>query len=330
MPGVGRERRPFTAAEWSDAALSAYRLAADYSAPLAGLQIFTVGPASYRPLFADASVFGALRAVSETARAASPPSGRFLVHGHYLTAVVWDVARAGGPRLRSVPRERMTPAQRTVSGARQHLAGQLHAASGFGAEGVVVHLPSLAPPLLVECVSDTVARCRSFGGHAGSGGGRGPVPRMWLETAAELPRTEWGYSSAPQIASLASALDDLGLFSRAGLCVDTAHVWSQGNPAVVLYDDFVELLRPAREVLDSPLPLMIHLNDCSLPLGAGRDIHASLGRGLIWPEFSDRPSATGAAAALDIARELKGLAVLERGSAASLADDYSALRHYAW
>jgi deoxyribonuclease-4 len=153
---------------------------------------------------------------------------------------------------------------------------------------------------------------------------------LWLETAAELPRSGWGYSSAPQIASLASALDDLGLLPRAGLCVDTAHVWSQGNPAVVLYDDFVELLRPAREALDSPLPLMIHLNDCSLPLGAGRDIHASLGRGLIWPEFVDRPSATGAAAALDIARELKGLAVLERGNAASLADDYSALRHYAW
>jgi sugar phosphate isomerase/epimerase len=324
MPGAGRERRPFTAAEWGAAARAAYQLAADYSVPLAGLQIFTTGPASYQPLFADATVFAALRAVSAEMR----PRGRFLVHGHYLTATVWDLGRAaGGPlsgtRLRAAPRDQLTPGQRIVSCARQHLAGQLHAATGFAAEGVVVHLPSLPPTPLVECVSDVVARCRDFGRGAAP-------PRLWLETAAELPRTEWGYSTAPQIAALVSALDDLSLLPRAGICIDTAHIWSQGNDAVVKYDDFVELLRPAREAADNPLPLMIHLNDCTLARGVGRDIHAALGAGLIWPDFAQHPAATGAAAALDLARELKGLAVLERSNAAALADDYAALRKYPW
>lgn len=309
-PGAPRAKpaRAYEPAEWFECVRATRRLAADYGAPLAGAQIFLCGPVGYSPLLSGPSCFQALRAAAAPGELAEPPF-RYLVHSHYMSATAWDLQRARQADLLSLPE--LDAGQRQVAGARKHLAGQLRACGAFGGEGVVVHLPSLPPAELAACVADVVGR------RAGP-----PAARLWLETSAEIPRTGWGYHTASQIRQLCAALDDRSLFGPggAGLCPDTAHLWAQGVDAVRDYDATLELFRPAQELLDFPLPFMAHLNDCGLPLGAGRDTHLPVGEGLIWS--GAQLARTGAFAVVELCRELDGLAVLERGRADHLVADF--------
>jgi deoxyribonuclease-4 len=78
-----------------------------------------------------------------------------------------------------------------------------------------------------------------------------------------------------------------GKHQHVKICVDTAHIWGQGD-----YD-----LRKTTEIdrmfedFDSKLGIskfyLLHLNDSKVPLGSKKDVHACLGQGYIWNESFD-------------------------------------------
>lgn len=71
------------------------------------------------------------------------------------------------------------------------------------------------------------------------------------------------------------------------VCIDTAHLWGQGDYNLSLVEEIDRLF----EEFDSEIGLenlhLIHLNDAGVPLGAKRDVHACLGQGHIWKENFD-------------------------------------------
>lgn len=311
--------RQFSAAEWAAAVGAARERAGTFGLRLAGAQIFLCGPVGYDPLARGPEVFAALRDAQDNSHPNSQQGFRYLVHGNYMDSMAF---RAPSPR---------------ATGARKHLAGQIFACGGFGGDGVIAHLPQESPEAVAEVAADVArmaaARYNSVRQTKVSAGPRGA--RLYLETSAAKPAKPdgWVYGRAGQLRALVAALDDAGLLRGertrsgvvvgAGVCVDTAHVWAQGGDAVVTYEDGEELLRPALEAAAEKLPLEIHLNDCWLDRGVGRDEHAPIGAGKIWDGVDFWESS--AAAMVDAARECDGLAVLERKGAAGNDEDYAVL-----
>lgn len=99
-----------------------------------------------------------------------------------------------------------------------------------------------------------------------------------------------------------------------GLCIDTAHVFACGYAL-----DSYEAAKQWFETLTRGInvPIMIHLNDSSTPLGSGKDVHESLCYGEIWsayhPETGVLPIAqSGLAYIVSWIRTNNIVAILER------------------
>lgn len=71
------------------------------------------------------------------------------------------------------------------------------------------------------------------------------------------------------------------------ICVDTAHIWGQGDYDLRKKSEIDRLF----EEFDSRLGInnfyLLHLNDSKVPLGSKKDAHECLGQGYIWGENFD-------------------------------------------
>jgi endonuclease IV len=70
-----------------------------------------------------------------------------------------------------------------------------------------------------------------------------------------------------------------GMPRKVGLCIDTAHIWSAGAD-ISSRENCIQWFDQIR----ADIPIVIHLNDCTTPLGSKRDIHANIGCGEIWAD----------------------------------------------
>lgn len=66
------------------------------------------------------------------------------------------------------------------------------------------------------------------------------------------------------------------------VCVDTAHIWGQGDYDLSEIEGVDKMFQDFERFLGIDNFYLLHLNDSKVPLGSKKDSHACLGEGLIW------------------------------------------------
>lgn len=199
--------------------------------------------------------------------------------------------------------------------AARYIRDELAVCQEAGITGLVVHLPKAPPAQVAKYAARLLNR-------------DAPDVRVYLETPALVPRETY-YETSAKLAALFAEVRraaDPGL-DRFGLCVDTAHLWTNGvdlssyEGAQAWFDG----LEAVAGVIP-PDRVMLHLNDSLRPRGVGPDTHAPLGRGQIWGAYRGRLAESGLAAVVAYAARHETPVILERKPKEALAGDYLALR----
>ena len=153
------------------------------------------------------------------------------------------------------------------------LRGEMERSAALGAEWVVVHPgahkgagEAEGNRLVAEAVGHVLTDSPTDSQQA---------PRLLLETTAGQ-----GTGVGHTFEQLAEMLDRLGWPNRAGICLDTSHVFAAG------YDIRTEVgYTETMEALDRTVGVdrlgVLHLNDSKTALGSRVDRHAHIGRGEI-------------------------------------------------
>jgi deoxyribonuclease-4 len=210
------------------------------------LQIFTGNPRGWALADGDPAVDAAFRAGCEA------DGIRVFVHAPYLVNL-------GSPTAATFERSVAT------------VAHNLRRAAELGAEGVVVHTGSCVDDGSYEAamrqVRDGLLPILEGLGDDG--------PWLLLE-----PTAGQGRSLCGPVADLAAYLDALDRHPRAGICLDTCHVFAAGEPldepggATDTLDRLVAVAGPERLRL-------VHANDSKDVRGAAKDRHEKIGQGHI-------------------------------------------------
>lgn len=199
---------------------------------------------------------------------------------------------------------------------------ELKVCQSAGIEGLVVHLPK--SPIetvmkylhrLIEPKVDSV--------------------RIYFETPAVVPKESY-YDSPKKLAALFTAIRTIDPdLDRFGLCVDTSHIWVNGNDlqSFAAADSWFRSLEEQKAIIPHD-HVMLHLNDSVTERGHGPDEHAGLGMGRIWEKYVTRElpggiPASGLAAVVDYARRHKTPTILERKPKEALRLDYKILSQLA-
>ena len=212
------------------------------------LQVFAGNPRGWARSAGDPTVDTAFRKACEDA------GMRVFIHAPYLVNL-------GSP----------TPA--TYESSVLSVAHNLKRAAEIGAEGVVVHTGSCVASGSAEAAMRQVREgllplLETLGDDEGA-------PWLLLE-----PTAGQGQSLCAGVEDLAAYLDVLDHHPRAGICLDTCHVFAAGAPldepggTTATVDRLVEIAGPDKLRL-------IHANDSKDVRGAFKDRHEKIGQGHI-------------------------------------------------
>ena len=80
------------------------------------------------------------------------------------------------------------------------------------------------------------------------------------------------------------ALVDSDKKKHIGVCVDTAHIWGQGDYDLRKVEEVKRLFLEFEQEIGMEKFKLLHLNDSSVGLGSKKDRHAHITRGEIWGE----------------------------------------------
>jgi deoxyribonuclease IV len=169
-----------------------------------------------------------------------------------------------------------SPTRQTFENSAASVAHNLKRAAEIGAEGVVVHTGSFVDP--ADSTTAYAAAMRQVRA------GLLPLLDAIADDAAPWlllePTAGQGRSLCAGVEDLTGYLDALDHHPKAGICLDTCHVFAAGAPldepggATATVDRLVEIAGPGRLRL-------IHANDSMDVRGASRDRHQKIGEGHI-------------------------------------------------
>jgi len=71
------------------------------------------------------------------------------------------------------------------------------------------------------------------------------------------------------------------------VCVDTAHIWGQGDYNLREIEEIDRMFEDFEQLLGIENFYLLHLNDSGVSLGKKKDVHVCLGKGEIWNENFD-------------------------------------------
>ena len=213
------------------------------------LQIFAGNPRGWAPAAGDPTVDAAFRAGCEE------DGIRVFVHAPYLVNL-------GSPTPLTYERSVAT------------VAHNLRRAAELGAEGVVVHTGSCVDDGSYDAAMRQVREgLLPILDALSNGGDDGP----WLLLE---PTAGQGRSLCGPVADLAAYLDALDNHPRAGICLDTCHVFAAGEP--------LDAPGGATDTLDRLVAVagaerlrLVHANDSKDVRGAAKDRHEKIGQGHI-------------------------------------------------
>jgi len=188
---------------------------------------------------------------------------------------------------------------------------ELEVCAAAGISGLVVHLPK-AP---IEVVMKYITRLLNPSAVG---------VRIFLETPAVTPRETY-YETPEKLQKLFESLRELDPDHKLfGLCVDTAHLWTNGID-LSSRQDAKEWLRQLSALHLPSEALMFHVNDSERACGTGPDSHAGLLTGHIWKDYRHHPEASGLAAFIQYATRHHNVVILERKPKEALEADYHLL-----
>jgi deoxyribonuclease IV len=160
----------------------------------------------------------------------------------------------------------------TASRSVSALEHSIRRAEDMGARGVVVHTGSAVGADRGTALRQVARGLLPLLDKLGDDG-----PDILLE-----PMAGQGQMLCADVSELAAYLDVLGRHPRAGVCLDTCHVFAaghdltaEGGPAAML-DALARAAGPGRVKL-------VHANDSAAGCGSRRDRHANIGAGEIGP-----------------------------------------------
>jgi deoxyribonuclease IV len=211
------------------------------------VQLFAQSPRMWRFPEHDPALFDAFRARRAKLKL---KTGTVLVHSLYLVNLA-------------------TPDEEMYAKSVETMRRTMDAGCALEADGVVVHVGSHLGTGLEAGVTRAVPALREVLEHCSE------TTWLLLENSAGAGGTIG--RSVDELAVLVDALDG---HERLGICLDTCHLWVSGvdvtDPEVV---DATVAEVEAKVGLDRLRAL--HVNDALDPLGANRDRHASIGRGVL-------------------------------------------------
>jgi len=203
----------------------------------------------------------------------SPRAWRFPEHDPEVLASFAERASRGG--IKAVFAHAIylvnlaTPDEEMYAKSVETMRRTMDAGCALEADGVVVHVGSHLGTGLDAGVTRAVPALRQVLEHCSE------ATWLLLENSAGAGGTIG--RSVDELAVLVDALDG---HERLGICLDTCHLWVSGvdvtDPEVV---DATVAEVDAKVGLDRLRAL--HVNDALDPLGANRDRHASIGRGVL-------------------------------------------------
>jgi endonuclease IV len=168
----------------------------------------------------------------------------------------------------------------------EYIQNQLTVCEKTGILGLVIHLPKKTIEEVMEVLPKLL--------H--------PTVEVLLEIPSMKsdPNLSW---ETPERINLLCRHIRRAKLENVGICVDTAHIFACG------YD--ISTKAQAEEWLHGikypSMIRMIHLNDSKVPLGANKDIHAQLSKGLMWKDL--KPKKSGMAPFINFAIR-KGLPII--------------------
>lgn len=89
-----------------------------------------------------------------------------------------------------------------------------------------------------------------------------------------------------EIRSIFNLLDE-NIKPHVKVCVDTAHIWGQGDYDLQTIEGIDSMFDDFKNILGIDNFYLLHLNDSEVPFGAKKDIHACIGAGYIWKNGVD-------------------------------------------
>jgi deoxyribonuclease-4 len=89
-----------------------------------------------------------------------------------------------------------------------------------------------------------------------------------------------------EIKTVLDGIDEDNL-PNVGICVDTAHIWGQGDYDLRSIDEVERMFLDFDNIIGLENFRLLHLNDSEVPLGSKKDRHACLGEGYIWKDSFD-------------------------------------------
>lgn len=166
----------------------------------------------------------------------------------------------------------ISPDPTTRARSAASLVANLRAASALGAFGLVLHPgshrgvePATATERIARCLLEALEEAADSSGTCG----------ILLENTAGA-----GGTVGRSFGELAAMIEATGGDSRIGVCLDTQHLWASGV-SYATPGEADQVIRQLASEVGLERLACIHLNDSKVPLGANRDRHENLGRGLI-------------------------------------------------
>jgi len=147
---------------------------------------------------------------------------------------------------------------------------ELERAEALGLEGVVMHPGSHLAATVDEGLARVVEALNQA--HRAT---RGFAVQTWLETTAGQ-----GTNLGHRFEHLQTLLTGLHEPERAGVCVDTCHIFAAGYP-LIEREDYEATLDEFDRLIGVKQIRAFHLNDSVKDLGSRVDRHAAIGRGCL-------------------------------------------------
>lgn len=212
--------------------------AAYYGVKLSAIQLFVIGPRKY-------NINHTTDDLVELANYIRDEHLLTIVHGSYMDNP-WGAKPAFALKV---------------------ISEELNIIRDLGANGLIIHLPTLEPQPVVDVISKIFNK-NNIVDKAG--------PVLYLENAASVKG--FNYSIVDNIAALFNMIPD-EFKPYIGFCIDTAHMWAAG---INIADESV-INSWCRNFSSIGFRyVMIALNDQVYDLGSSRDEHHTLLRGKIW------------------------------------------------
>jgi len=141
----------------------------------------------------------------------------------------------------------------------------------LGAESVIIHIPKVDHQHVVKMLKRITRN-------------QPDNIKLLVETPSFKPDNDFSLATSDRINRLIDYIRAEKLQKKVGICIDSAHIFSQGTS----FETYKDTMKWLNDIKYPKMIQAVHLNDSESELGSGVDKHFYIGRGAIWSEYNPR------------------------------------------